>query len=61
MGFMDFLSGVGKNVVMSMLENGLDALPEKITEYSNDQLEWLIKNGERKTRELANDELRRRK
>ncbi len=61
MGLMQFLGEVGNALLYSMLEQGLNASPEKITEYNNDQLKLLIKNGERITRELASDELRRRK
>ncbi|MGY3666929.1 MAG: hypothetical protein ACXAHE_24715 [Roseburia sp. 1XD42-69] len=61
MGLMQFLGEVGNDLLYSMLEKGLDASPEKITEYNNDQLKLLIKNGKRITRELASDELRRRK
>jgi len=61
MGFFDILSGAGNNLMISMLEKGLEASPEKITEYSKEQLEWLIKEGKRKTRDLASEELRKRK
>ncbi len=38
MGLMQFLGEVGNDLLCSMLEKGLDASPEKITEYNNDQL-----------------------
>ena len=50
MGLMQFLGEVGNDLLYSMLEKGLDASPEKITEYNNDQLKLLIKNGKRITR-----------
>lgn len=61
MGFIDVLSGAGNKLIISALEKGLETCPEKIIEYSNDQLEWIIKEGKRTSRDLAREELRRRK
>ena len=64
MNFIDILTKVGKiasEVMYSTIDRGIRISPEKITEFTTDQLELLCTKGNPNTRDLAKRELLKRK
>ena len=61
MGFTDVLGRVGSALIAAVADRGLEISPEKIVEFTTEQLEWLSKKGNTKSRDIAVKELRKRK
>ena len=61
MGVIDILGKIGSTLIASVVERGVEISPEKIADFTVEQLEWLSKEGKGESRRLAYKELRKRK